>query len=57
MDLSLLGSSVHEISQARILDWVAIASSRVRIFLTQELNLCPLSLLHWQADSLLLEQA
>ena len=28
MDYSPLGSSVHEISQARILDWVAIFSSR-----------------------------
>ena len=40
------GSSVHRISQARILEWVAISFS---IFLTGELN--P-SLLHWQADSL-----
>ena len=28
MDYSLLGSSVHRISQARILEWVAISSSR-----------------------------
>ena len=28
MDCSLLGSSVHEILQARILEWVAISSSR-----------------------------
>ena len=28
MDCSLPDSSVHEISQARILEWVAIASSR-----------------------------
>jgi len=28
MDCSPLGSSVHGISQARILDWVAISSSR-----------------------------
>ena len=28
MDCSLPGSSVHEISQARILEWVAISSSR-----------------------------
>ena len=27
MDCSLLGSSVHGISQARILEWVAISSS------------------------------
>ena len=28
MDCSLPGSSVHEISQARILEWIAISSSR-----------------------------
>ena len=28
MDCSLPGSSVHEILQARILEWVAISSSR-----------------------------
>ena len=28
MDCSLPGSSVHEISQARILEWVAMPSSR-----------------------------
>ena len=28
MDYSLLGSSVHGISQARILEWVAISSPR-----------------------------
>ena len=28
MDCSLPGSSVHEISQARILEWVAISFSR-----------------------------
>ena len=28
MDCSLLGSSVHEILQARILEWVATSSSR-----------------------------
>ena len=28
MDCSMLASSVHEISQARILEWVAISSSR-----------------------------
>ena len=45
------GSSVHEIFQARILEWVAISSSQ-GIFPTQGLNpllLCPL---HWQADFL-----
>ena len=38
-------SSVHGISQTRILEWVAIFSSR-------ELNPHLLSLLHWQVDSL-----
>ena len=42
------GSSVHGISQARILELVDISFSR-GIFLTQGSNL---SLLHWQADSL-----
>ena len=42
------GSSVHGISQARILKWIAIFFLQ-GIFLTQGLNL---HLLHWQADSL-----
>ena len=53
MDRSLPASSVHEISQARILEWAAISFSR-GIFLTQRLNPCLLHLLHWQMDSLLL---
>ena len=48
MDCSPLGSSVHGILQARILEWVAVPSSR-GIFLTQGLNLHLLRLLHWQA--------
>ena len=43
------GSSVHEISQAQILEWVAIHSLLQRIFPTQGSNPC---LLHWQAVSL-----
>ena len=50
LDCSLAGSSVHGISQARILEWFAIFFSR-GIFLTQGLNT---HLLHWQVDSLLL---
>jgi len=46
MDYSLLGFSVHEIFQVRILDQVAIS------FPTQRSNPCFLHLLHWQADSL-----
>ena len=37
MDCSPPGSSVHGISQARVLEWVAISFSR-GIFLTQESN-------------------
>ena len=51
MDCSLPGSSVHGISQARILEWVAISycrgSSWPRVW-TQVSTL----LVHWQADSL-----
>ena len=39
MNCSPPGSSVHGISQARILEWVAISFSR-GIFLTQGLNPC-----------------
>ena len=48
MDCSPPGSSVHGISQARILEWVAIFLLQ-GIFPTQGSN--PY-LLHWQADSL-----
>ena len=44
MDCSPEGSSVHPISQARILEWVAMPSSR-------GLNPCLLGLLHWQMGS------
>ena len=47
MDYSPPGSSVHGISQAKILEWFAISFSG--IFLTQGSNLC---LLHCQVDSL-----
>ena len=43
MECSMPGSSVHGISQARILEWVAIS------FPDQGSNS---SLLHWQVDSL-----
>ena len=46
------GSSVHGILQARILEWVAIPSSRGSSQQTHRSN--PF-LLHWQADSLLFE--
>ena len=51
MDCSLPGSSVHEILQTRILESVAIPSSR-GIFLTQGSNLYLLHLQHWQESSL-----
>ena len=51
MDCSPPGSSVHEILLARILEWVAMPSSR-GIFPTQGLNPCLLCLLHWQVGSL-----
>ena len=50
-DCSLPGSSIHGILQARILEWVATASSN-GIFATQGSSLCLLHLLHWQAGSL-----
>ena len=61
--VSLPGSSVHGILQARILDWVAIPSSKDTgvgsyfllqgVFLTQGSNL---HLLNWQVHSLPLSQ-
>ena len=45
MDCSPEGSSVHPISQARILKWVAMPSLRGS-------NPCPSGLLHWQMGSL-----
>ena len=44
-------ATVHGVLQERILEWVAIPSSR-GIFLTQGLNPCLLCLLHWQLGSL-----
>ena len=49
MDCSPSGSPVHEVLQARILEWVALLQG---IFLTQGSNLSLLCLLHWQAGSL-----
>ena len=51
IDCSLPGPSVHEIFQARILEWVAIASSRVSSQLRNR-PLVSLRLLLWQVDSL-----
>ena len=49
LDCSPPGSPVHGISQARILGWDDISSSKGSIFLTQRSSS---HLLHWQADSL-----
>ena len=46
-----MGFSVHGILQARVLEWVAMPSSRAGLP-TQELDLCLLCLLHWQAGPL-----
>ena len=48
-DCSLPAYFVHEIFPGRIVEWVAISSSRVSSRPTQGSNLC---LLHWQAASL-----
>ena len=47
------GSSVHGIILTRILEWVAISSSRGSSQ-PRDWTLCLWHLLHWQADSLLL---
>ena len=54
MDCNLPGSSVHGIFQARILEWVAMSSSRGSSQPRDRTNIS-LSLLHWQARSLPLE--
>ena len=51
MDCRPPDSSVHGILQARILEWVAMPSSRW-IFPTQRSNPCLLRLLHWQVGPL-----
>ena len=49
MDFSPLGSSVHRILHARILEWVAMPFSKES---SQSTNPCLLSLWHWQVGSL-----
>ena len=51
MDCSPPGSSVHQISQARIQEWVAISFSRGSSW-PRDWTHSLLRLLHWQADSL-----
>ena len=51
MDGSPPGFSVRGLLQARILEWIAMPSSR-GIFPTRGPNQCLLCLLHWQAGSL-----
>ena len=55
MDCSPAGSSVHVIFQAKILEWVAISSSRGSSR-PQGLNPHLRGFLHWQVDSLPLSQ-
>ena len=52
MDCSLLGSSVHGILQARILEWVTMPFLLHGILWVQGLNLHFLGLLHGQVGSL-----
>ena len=52
MDSSPPGSSVHGISQARVLEWVAMPSSRESSQPRGRLNWHLLCFLHWQVDSL-----
>ena len=49
MDYSLLGSAVHGIFQARILEWVAISSSSRSSQPRDQTHVSWVS--HWQADS------
>ena len=51
MDCSLPGSSVHGISKARILEWVAISSSRRSSWPRDQTHIS-FCLLRWQAGSL-----
>ena len=51
MDCTPPGSSVHEIFQTRILEWVAISSSRGSFQLRDRTHIS--CLLHWQVHSLL----
>ena len=51
MDCRPPGSSVHEILQARILEWIAVPPFQ-GIFPAQGLNLCLLCLLHCEVGSL-----
>ena len=54
MDCNLPGSSVHGIFQVRILEWVAISSSKGSSQ-PRDQTCLSLRLLHWQLDSLLSE--
>ena len=52
MNCSLSGSSVHGISQARILEWVAISFSRGSSRPRDQTRMHLFCLLHWHPDSL-----
>ena len=51
MDCSLLDSSVHEILQAKVLDWVAMPSSKGSFQPRGKTHTHLLHLLHWQVGS------
>ena len=53
MDSSPPGTSVHGILQARVLEWIAVPSSRESS--PPRDRTCVLPLLHWQAGSLPVE--
>ena len=52
MDCSKPDSSVHEILQARILEWAAVPHFRIWDLLNPGIQPTSLCLLHWQAGSL-----
>ena len=49
------GSSLHGILQVRILEWIAISSSRGSSQCRNQSNWCLLHLLHWQVYSFTME--
>ena len=53
MDCSLLGSSIHGIFQARIMEWIAISFFRSPSLHRDRIYVSCVCLLHWQANSLL----
>ena len=52
MDCSLPGSSIHRISQARIMEWIAISFFRSPALHRDRMYVSCICLLHWQENSL-----